>query len=412
MRRSGEDTQAAPGDPQDNAEGVGPLRIVVLVKTNQGGLFILPQVDELRARRHEVSAILPPGTGALTTELRRRGVIVYESPVDFTLRPSMLAGLLRLRGLIRRLRPDVLQYHLISSAYVARIATLGLPLRRVHMVAGPAYLDSPPIRTAERLLWRLDDRIICGCHYASRRYGDLGCPSPRRAVATYGVNTDDFAPRAWDGDDRAKARAELGIPQDAFLAVMVAYVYPPKRLVHRGRGVKGHDTLLRAWQVFTATHPRAHLLIVGGSTGPAGERYRRRLIDQFRVEADPTITWLDTVADVRPCYHAADVSVSPSLGESHGAAVQAGAMGVPSIVSDAGGLPETVDERSGWVAPRDHQTALVSALAQAYRESEEGVLAARGAAARSRMVDLFDNRRAAEHVADLLEQVAAGASAR
>jgi glycosyltransferase involved in cell wall biosynthesis len=386
------------------------LRVVLLIKTNQGGLFVLPQVDELRARGHEVLAVLPPGTGALTIELRRRDVPVYESPFDFTLRPSLPLTLLRLRALIRRLRPDVVQYHLISSAYVARATTLGMPLRRIHMVAGPTYLEAPLIRAVERVLWRLDDVIVCGCEYAARRYGALGCPPSRRAVATYGVNTDVFTPHDPNGDARAKARAELGIPQDAFLAVMVAYVYPPKRLVQRGRGVKGHDVLLTAWRAFTATHPRAHLLIVGGGAGSRGERYRQHLIERFGVAADRSITWLDTVADVHPYYHAADVSVSPSLGESHGAPVQAGAKGVPSIVSDAGGLPETVDERSGWVVPRDDPAALVTALTKAYREFEEGTLRDRGAAARRRMVELFDNRRAAQHVADVIEAAAARTS--
>ena len=96
--------------------------------------------------------------------------------------------------------------------------------------------------------------------------------------------------------------------------------------------------------MFRAHHPRAHLLLVGSGWGRAGEAHRKELIARYRVTADPNVTWLASVADVRPCYDAADVSVSPSFSEGHGAATEASAMGVPSIVSDAGGLPETVDE--------------------------------------------------------------------
>lgn len=395
------------------------LCVAVLLKTNSGGMWILPQIEELRRRGHRVVLILPPGAGRLTGELRQRGFEVIGSPFAFTFRPhfSTLRGLRELRALLRRLRPDVLQYHLYASALAARLSTLGLPPRRVHMVAGPLYLESPLIRSVERLLWRLDHVTICGTGFTSKLYGALGCPADRRPVATYGVNTDHFAPARTDdstaqhdhgasAERRAKARAEFGIAQDAFVAVMVAYVYPPRRLVHRGRGIKGHDVLLEAWRSFRARHPRAHLLLVGGGWGPGGETHREELIARFDIPADSSITWLTSVADVRPCYVAADVSVSPSLSEGHGAATEASAMGVPSIVSDAGGLPETVDGRSGWVVPRADAVALVSALESAYREFEAGQLAARGEQARRRAVKLFDNRTAAIDVADVIERSA------
>ncbi len=391
------------------------LRVAVLLKTNSGGLWVLPQVEALRRRGHQVVLIIPPGAGGLTAEAQERGFEVIGSPFAFTFRPSLstLRGLRELRALLRRLRPDVVQYHLYASALAARLSAPGLPLRRVHMVAGPLYLESPLIRSVERLLWRLDHVTICGTGYTSELYGALGCPADRRPVVTYGVDTDHFAPTPAASDPRphdpalderrAGTRTELGIPQDAFVAVMVAYVYPPRRLVHRGRGIKGHDVLLEAWRMFRAHHPRAHLLLVGGGWGRAGETHREELIARFGVTADPSVTWLASTTDVRPCYVAADVSVSPSLSEGHGAAIEAAAMGVPTIVSDAGGLPETVDETSGWIVPRGDVAALASTLAAAYREFEAGQLGARGEQARRRAVELFDERTAAVAVADVIE---------
>ncbi|CCH17337.1 glycosyltransferase [Micromonospora lupini] len=398
----------ASGGPRvGHPHGVRRLRIAVLVKTNAGGTWLLPQVDELRHRGHEVTVVLPAGAGRLTDELERRGVEVLPSPYDFTMGWSAPVGLLRLRSLLRRLRSDVVQYHLIASAYAVRLATLGLPVCRVHMVAGPAYLESGLVRSVERVLWRLDDVVVCGCRYASARYGELGCPPQRRPVAVYGVDTDAFSPDATGGDQRAKLRAELGIDQSAFLAVLVSYVYPPKRLVHSGRGVKGHDVLLTAWRTFRRRHPDAHLLLVGGGWTAAGESYRRQLAERFGVTDDPGVTWVESVPDVRPCYAAADVSVSPSLCDGPGAAVEAGSMGVPSIVSAVGGLPEAVTERSGWVVAPADPAALVSALDAAYRAWAGGTLPLRGRLARRHVLASFDDLRAAAEVADIVEDVAA-----
>ncbi|WBC15118.1 glycosyltransferase family 4 protein [Micromonospora sp. WMMA1998] len=378
------------------------------MKTDQGGLWILPQVEELRRRGHQVVAVLPRATGRLTGELRQRGVEVHDSPFDFRFRPrpSTLRDLWRLRRLIRRLRPDVLKYHLYASALAGRFASLRLPLRRVHMVAGPLYLESPLIKLVERPLWRLDHVTICGTGHTSGLYGALGCPAPRRPVVTYGARTAHFA--ELDGasgrrEVRAKARAELGIEEGAFVVIMVAYVYPPRRLVHKGRGIKGHDVLLAAWREFRADHPDARLLLVGAGFSPAGEAHRRELVRRFEVDGDPSVTWLTSVSDVRDCYRAADLSVSPSLSEGHGAACEAGASGVPNIVSDAGGLPETVDETTGWVVPRNDVAALVSALRQAHREFTDGRLRLRGERAQQFALRHFDNTVAAAAVADVVE---------
>lgn len=385
-------------------------RVVVLLKTAQGGLWVLPQVEEFRRRGHEVVVVLPPGGGRLADELAARGFDVRCSPFDFRFRPSpsRLRDLLRLRRLLRELRPDVVQYHLYASALAARIATLGTGTRRVHMVAGPLFLESGLIRLAERRLRRLDHLVVCGTADTSRRYGELGCPPARRAVATYGVDTSRFAPPAdprRHAEIRAKLRSELGIAQDAFVVIMVAYVYPPRRLVHRGSGIKGHDVLLEAWREFAARHPRAHLLLIGAGWGARGEAHRRDLVDRFRLAEESTVTWLTDVADVRDHYLTADVSVSPSLSEGHGAALEAGAMAVPCIVSDAGGLPEAVDERTGWVVPRGDAAALRAALASAYEEEPTGRLRARGRRSRDRMLARFDNRDSAATVADLIESV-------
>lgn len=383
-----------------------PLKVLLVLKTSEGALWVLPHVDELRRRGHAVVVVLPERPGRLRTALIARDVPVVDSPFDFCFRPSprILTGLLRLRRLINQLSPDVLHYHLYASALAARLSSLGLGIPRVHMVAGPLHLEWTPTRTVERLLARLDTVTIGGSDFISKRYRELGRPAARTPAIPYGVDAGHFQPPA--GWQRERARAALCLGPDTFLVVMVAFVYAPRRRLHPGYGIKGHDVLLAAWARFHAEHPDARLLLVGGGFDDAGERHRRDLIRLFRLDDPRTahgVTWIESTDDVRPFYAAADLSVSPSLSDNHGAAVEAGAMGLPSIVSDAGALPETVSPESGWVIPRGDPAALTDALRRANTDHLRGVLPARGCRARELVRQRFSGPHLARAIADTIE---------
>lgn len=379
-----------------------PLGIVIMIKTNQGGAWILPHIAEMRRRGHRVTVVLPPGDGRLRRSLDAAGIATADSPFDFSFRPqaSSIAQLLRLRRLLKRLSPDVVNYHLYASALAARAATFGLPVRRAHMVAGPLYLDSRLIRWVERVLVRLDDVLIAGSDHTADRYLALGKRPSQVVSIPYGVDTERFRP-ATDAQ-RASARAELGLQSSDILFVMVAYTYAPKRLVHQGLGIKGHDVLLDAWQTVRTTNPRCRLLIVGGGFDAAGESHRQVLIERFGLDAaESRVDWRDSVADVRPIYAAADASVCPSLSENHGAALEATSSGVACIVSDAGALPETVDERTGWTVAAGDPAALAQAILAAAADPDD--LRRRGLLARERTAARFSSAVASSALVDTLE---------
>lgn len=384
-----------------------PPHVLCMLKTSNGGMWVLPQIEALLRRGARVSVLIPPEAGRLRQELDCRGIRVIESPFDFRFVPTFkrFRGLLQIRRELRSLQPDVIFYHLYATALAARIASLGLRIPRVHMVPGPLYLDSPLIRFIERYLARLDDLIIPGSEHTMHRYAALGLPAKRMPAIPYGVDVVHYTPASTA--ERNQHRIDLRLPAESFVAVMVAYVYAPKRLAYGGRGIKGHDIMLNAWQKFHCRHSNARLLIVGGGFGPGGESLKQVLVASMRPSlAAYGISWFDTVDDVRPFYAAADVSVAPSLSENHGSALEAGACGVPSIVSDAGGLPETVTPYSGWVVPAGDAQALDAALESAYVSWTMGSLPECGRAARTLVSERFDAARSGDSVACLVLEAA------
>lgn len=384
-------------------------RVTIVLKTAVGGLWIVPQIHALRAADAEVSIVIPSGEGRLSDAVDRLsdqdiGIKVIRTSYTFGFAPSP-GNITRFLGFVRSLRSldaDTYLYHLYASALATRFALIGKHARRVHMVAGPLYLESAIIRFAERILQRLDDVIICGSEDTRNRYRMLGVAEDRLITVPYGVDTAIF--RRGAGDSRQVARAGLEIPPGSFVAVMVAFVYPPKQLTHNGRGIKGHAELLSAWSTFVGGRDDSILLIVGGGFGEKGEQYREKLVRDLPQSLEKTrVVWLDTVSDVRSAYAAADVSVSPSLSENHGAALEASSMSVPCIVSDAGGLPETVDMgASGWIVPAGDASSLTGALEEAYEAWQRGELEGMGSIARKKMVRSFDSGDAAQQVAQVV----------
>jgi spore coat protein SA len=131
---------------------------------------------------------------------------------------------------------------------------------------------------------------------------------------------------------------------------------------------KGVHVLVDAFERILAARPAARLRIVGPHSywASAPSSFYAALAERCRGIAgielrDPT--YVDE--ELAAVYRSAAVGVVPSVfPEALGlTSLEAQASGVPVVVSDAGGLPETVvDGRSGLVVPRSDPEALASAI--------------------------------------------------
>jgi glycosyltransferase involved in cell wall biosynthesis len=161
---------------------------------------------------------------------------------------------------------------------------------------------------------------------------------------------------------RETARAHLGV--DGEVALFFGYV----------RHYKGLDTLLQAWPRVRAARP-ATLLVAGefyedpapyralaaaaGGEPPGGGAPSVRLLERYLPDAE-----------VEAAFKAADVVVLPyRTATQSGVTHVAYAMGVPVIVTDVGGLGETVHhEETGLVVPPENPEALAGAIVRYFAE--------------------------------------------
>lgn len=175
-------------------------------------------------------------------------------------------------------------------------------------------------------------------------------------VSPPGVDHSRFYPGS-----REAARERLGLGSGPIIAY-----------VGRVQGLKGSDVALDAFELVTRQIPQATLVVVGGPSGPHGEREMRALKARAQ-RMEGRVVFSDpvphrTLADV---YRAADVLHVPSRSESFGlVAVEAQACGTPVVASKVGGLIFCIDDGAsgtlvdGW-SPVHHADAILEILSDA-----------------------------------------------
>ena len=144
---------------------------------------------------------------------------------------------------------------------------------------------------------------------------------------------------------------------------------PLVSFVGRIQSLKGVDVTLDAFEQVLERRADAALLVIGGPSGPRGERELRSLKHRARRIGAPVV-FSDPVphrilADV---YRATDVLHVPSRSESFGlVAVEAQACGTPVVATKVGGLTYAIDDGSsgllvdGW-SPSVHARAILSII--------------------------------------------------
>ena len=132
----------------------------------------------------------------------------------------------------------------------------------------------------------------------------------------------------------------------------------------------GINELVEAFIRLNDTHPQTKLILVGPEE-PKLDPLRsetRAIIDKH-----PDINAVGPQKDVRPFYAQADAFVFPSYREGFpNVVIEAGAMGLPSIVTDINGSREIIIEgENGVIVPPKNADALLKAMKRFVENRDE-----------------------------------------
>lgn len=320
------------------------------------GLFTM-----LRKEGHDVTVVSSPGT-AMQDMRQREGVHTCDVPMRRAISPAAdIVSLFRLVRVMRREKPHMVHSMTpkagLLSMMAARIA--GVPVR-VHTYTGLLFPTSTGLR---RRLLMLTDRITCACatHIIPEGQGvrsdllDNGITRKELRVIGHG-NVRGVDMEYYDRTDSVLSSAQslrqsLGIRPDDFVFVFVGRVVADK----------GMAELAQAFKRIYGEFPNTKLLIVG-----------RMEPDHDPLDSDtlnvlsshPGVTLAGEQSDVRPWLAAASALVFPSYREGFpNVVLEAGAMGIPSVVTDINGSREIINEGiNGLIVPSHDASRLYEAM--------------------------------------------------
>lgn len=174
--------------------------------------------------------------------------------------------------------------------------------------------------------------------------------------------------------------------------------------VHKLCEQKGTPYLIEAFESLQSKHDDLRLILVGES--------RLETSLERRIETNDAIQWLEFVPfeEMVHLYNCADLTVLPSVTmvnneEQFGMSVlEAMACGVPSVVTDVGGIPSVVDEDATALVVDERDAAQLEAGIEKLILSP-GRRSQMGANARERAVSVFGSEIISESLADLYRHI-------
>src|SRR6202020_2775245 len=236
-------------------------------------------------------------------------------------------------------------------------------LDRVKAESMPEEVEADmPHRRAEAEASIIDcsDAVLASCTVEADQIASLYGGEPGRIpIVPPGVDHAFFGP-----GHRPQARRALGLPVDGRLLLFVGRIQPLKC------ADVAVETLAELRQ---GSGEQARLVVVGGPSGPHGEKSLQSLHDVADARGvRDHVHFVDPQPHelLSSYYRAADVCIVPSRSESFGlVALEAAACGTPVVASAVGGLTTLVDHgRTGYLVDEPDPVAYAAAVRRVFEE--------------------------------------------
>lgn len=273
-----------------------------------------------------------------------------------------MMALFRMYRFFKKEKPLIVHTHTPKAGIVGMMAAkmAGVPIR-LHTVAGLPLMETTGLKRkllnwVEKLTYSYATKVYPNSRGMKEIILEEGfCEESKLKVlgkgSSNGIDTEYFDPHKYSREDSTSMRKELNIPVNDIVFIFIG------RLVRE----KGINELVSAFQRLKEEHNNISLLLVG----PFEEDLDPLTPDSMKlIKENSKIFTTGYQQDVRPYLALSDVLAFPSYREGFpNVVMQAGAMNLPSIVTDINGCNEIIVEGlNGVIIPVKDEGALLTSM--------------------------------------------------
>lgn len=318
---------------------------------------------EFMSDRFDVVCISSSNNGRLERYAKSQGVRSIAVHLTRSISPIQdLVALWNLYWVFRKEKPDIVHTHTPKAGTIGMLAAyLANVKNRMHTIAGLPLLEATGFKRVilnivEKMTYRfatkiypnsfgLKDIVLKEKFTSENKLEVLGNGSSN------GINLSHFNPDTVDEALKNELKQSLDIAKDDFVFVFVGRMVRDKGIIE----------LIDAFEKVSRDNNSVKLLLVGAYEQDLDPLPKSTL---EKIEHGPQIIQVGWQTDIRPYLSISNALVFPSYREGFpNVVMQAGAMGIPSIVSDINGCNEIILENiNGHIIPVKDTQALIQAM--------------------------------------------------
>ncbi len=337
---------------------------IVRITTIPGSLGMLLKGQlKFMATNYEVIGVSSSGNDVLNQVGNQEGVKVI--PVEMTRKITPIKDLKavwQLYKVLKREKPFIVHSHTPKAGTIGMLsAYFACVPHRLHTIAGLPLLEA---KGTKRLLLDVVEKITYKCAtkiypnsfglrdiILKNKYTSNNKLQVIGNGSSNGIDTNHFNPEIYSETEKQNLRKSLDIDENDFVFIFIG------RLVND----KGINELVNAFCSLTMTNKNVKLLLVGGFKGES-DLLPKQTWD--KITTHEQIITVGQQKDVKPFLAMSDALVFPSYREGFpNVVLEAGAMGLPSIVTNINGSNEIITHgENGVIVTSKDEGALLQAM--------------------------------------------------
>lgn len=297
---------------------------------------------------------------------REEGVPHVIVPLTRRITPFQdLVSIFKLYKLIKNEQPDIVHSHTPKAGLIGMMAAFLAKTRvRMHTVAGLPLMEEQGLKrkvlvAVEKLTYKLATHVYPNSYNLKAYIEQNICKQSSKFKVIGNGSSNGIDTAFFDKSDLLEKEARaIRVKSDVKPGQKVAV------FVGRITGDKGINELVKGLNKISGIK-----LFLVGPMEPELDPLEEQV--EFEIKNNPDIVWFGFQKDVRPYFLASDFLVFPSYREGFpNVPLQAGALGLPSIVTDINGCNEIVKHKqNGLIIPVKDEQALISAMMQMINDS-------------------------------------------